>query len=99
MECSAAQVNSSQVWYTDDTPIVEDAVSPPPIPPRVSRKATPEKTAHTDEKDSPTRSSVNVIDLLTTRQEEYKKAAINAKKNGDIETALKYVKIVKVIRV
>lgn len=36
------------------------------------------------------------IDVVKERQEQYKKAALEAKKSGDIQTALTYVKIVKV---
>jgi hypothetical protein len=36
------------------------------------------------------------LSILKQRQEEYKKAALEAKKNNDLQTALNYVKIVKV---
>lgn len=39
---------------------------------------------------------VQNVDILKQRQDEYKKAAVEAKRNGDIQTALSYVKIVKV---
>lgn len=40
--------------------------------------------------------TIQNVDTLKIRQDEYKKAAIEAKRNGDLQTALNYVKIVKV---
>lgn len=40
--------------------------------------------------------SIPNVDILKKRQDEYKKAAVVAKRSGDIPTALSYVKIVKV---
>lgn len=40
--------------------------------------------------------TIQNVDTLKMRQDEYKKAAIEAKRNGDLQTALNYVKIVKV---
>lgn len=47
---------------------------------------------------SPTSSGVNAekIPVLLARQKEYKEAALNAKRTGDKQSALQYVKIVKI---
>ncbi|KAI5736260.1 hypothetical protein M8J76_001526 [Diaphorina citri] len=57
--------------------------SPPPIPPRAAPTTTPS---------SPQQS---VLDTLIQRQTEYKKAALEAKKSGDTQSALTLISIYK----
>nr|XP_024215696.1 coiled-coil and C2 domain-containing protein 1-like isoform X2 [Halyomorpha halys] len=60
----------------------------PPVPPRRSlSKVEPVKEEQKEIE--------NVLKILTDRRDEYKKAAVAAKKSGDIETAKAHVRVIK----
>ncbi|XP_065200523.1 coiled-coil and C2 domain-containing protein 1-like isoform X2 [Planococcus citri] len=68
---------------------------PPPIPPR-SYPSSPVEDSNTRQVETRSSGSANnVIDILKEREMQYKKGAVFAKKNGDLQTALAYMKIVK----
>ncbi|XP_044158203.1 coiled-coil and C2 domain-containing protein 1B isoform X1 [Bufo gargarizans] len=54
-----------------------------------------EVSAPASEEHTPSQSEDDTKTLLTTRQREYKMAAVRAKQSGDLETAKEYIKIVK----
>uniref|UniRef100_A0A8D8UUB0 Coiled-coil and C2 domain-containing protein 1-like n=1 Tax=Cacopsylla melanoneura TaxID=428564 RepID=A0A8D8UUB0_9HEMI len=74
--------------------------TPPPIPPRRQQSIpTPSSAPDTPSSDSASAPShgpnQKVVDLLVQRQAEYKRAALEAKKSGDSQSALTMISIFK----
>lgn len=77
------------------------------MPPRAIKHSSPESKTSPVEQESKINpspdvvpkhdsSSLDIANMLKSRQEQYKDAALVAKRNGDLPTALNYVRIVKV---
>ncbi|XP_067001233.2 coiled-coil and C2 domain-containing protein 1-like isoform X2 [Anabrus simplex] len=84
-----------------DPPAVPSRPAPLPPPPSVPRYgvALPGLTAGGKESESSSSSvpavDKNTLNILTTRRDQYKLAALQAKRSGDTDTAIKFVKISK----
>ncbi|KAH8238102.1 hypothetical protein KR026_009870 [Drosophila bipectinata] len=79
---------------------VEQATSSPLVPGRAAPalpSATPTATAPTASNDStaPSASSNPLVEKMRNRQNEYKAAALQSKRSGDVATALQFLKVVK----
>ncbi|XP_078317784.1 coiled-coil and C2 domain-containing protein 1-like isoform X2 [Crassostrea virginica] len=69
---------------------------PNPAPQQQQQKLTPDKpTSRHSLKRSPTSRAEQQLNFLTDRMNEYKQAALKAKRNKDIELAKKYLRIAK----
>ncbi|XP_037042405.1 coiled-coil and C2 domain-containing protein 1-like isoform X2 [Bradysia coprophila] len=85
---------------TNETPVLSPVRSAPAIPNTPAAPASPPEQITfeptTDEPATPVKPvNSEKIDLLLARQREYKLAALTAKKSGDMEKALNFVKISK----
>ncbi|KAK7571088.1 hypothetical protein V9T40_014692 [Parthenolecanium corni] len=80
--------------------------SPPPIPPRAVKRSSSESKDSPVEQEAkikpsgddvatPDSTSPYIAEMLEHRQKQYKVAAVAAKRNGDIPSALAYTRIVK----
>lgn len=81
----------------NDTPVLSPVRSAPAIPiTPVAPASPPQQITFEPTTDEPTKPvNSEKIDLLLARQREYKVAALSAKKSGDTEKALGFVKIAK----
>lgn len=81
----------------DETPVLSPVRSAPAVPNTPSTPAAiPTETTFAPTTDEPSKSvNTETIDLLLARQREYKLAALSAKKSGDTDKALGFVKISK----
>ncbi|CAH1388380.1 unnamed protein product [Nezara viridula] len=78
----------ADVSPVSENEIPKDNDNPPPVPPRRSlSKVEPPKEEQKDIE--------NILKILTDRRDEYKKAAVAAKKSGDLETAKAHVRVIK----
>lgn len=72
------------------------SVSQPEPTPTRPAPPVPQKSLGTEIPDSPTHKvDVQLVEMLKSRQKQYKIAALKAKKSGDNETAISYVRIAK----
>ncbi|XP_026468313.1 coiled-coil and C2 domain-containing protein 1-like isoform X1 [Ctenocephalides felis] len=83
-----------------EKPAPAENAAPQEEPPATEEPPAPEETPATNELSptEPTKVEPETdpkIELLTTRKNEYKMAALEAKRSGDSQTAFKYIKIVK----
>ncbi|XP_044266169.1 coiled-coil and C2 domain-containing protein 1-like isoform X2 [Tribolium madens] len=67
----------------------------PPIPPQPDPEPEPEPEKTPEETPSVPQVDPQLINLLTERKNQYKIAALKAKKSGDNPTAISYIKIAK----
>lgn len=81
----------------DETPVLSPVRSAPAVPNTPATPVSPPTPiTYTPTTDEPTKSvDSETIELLLARQREYKLAALGAKKGGDTEKALGFVKISK----
>lgn len=75
--------------------------APPPIPPRASLPTSPVNKENDDQSNifanqQENKTNETLMSVLKERQDQYKKAAVSAKRKNDMQTALQYVKIAKV---
>lgn len=84
---TSAKKPSPDVSSVSENQIPRDN-DPPPVPPRRSlSKIEPPKEEGKDNE--------NIIKILSDRRDEYKRAAVAAKKSGDLETAKAHVRVIK----
>lgn len=92
-------VVSTGVKQKETTNDVLSPIRPAPMAPNVSDSPLPVETPSSDSNSEsvPTAMPVDtaLLELLNTRKTEYKVAAVRAKKSGDKETAMNYLKITK----
>lgn len=91
------EVNVNIGKQKDPDPPVESSTDALPLQPPLRPAPPPPIVNATSDSDKPVLNDKqrDLLNLLNQRKDEYKSAAIVAKKSGDTETALNYVKIVK----
>lgn len=78
----------------NDVPPVLQAESPPPLPPRQAL-SRPAPMPPSETNSALSNGDLSISGQLTKRRDQYKVAALRAKKAGDTDTAMKYVRIAK----
>ncbi|XP_063914192.1 coiled-coil and C2 domain-containing protein 1-like isoform X1 [Zophobas morio] len=87
---------------TDGTPsLPQPTRTAPPVPaqpepePEPEPEPSPEKTAEEIPSSPPIQVDTQLVNMLNERKNQYKVAALKAKKSGDTATAISYIKIAK----
>lgn len=70
---------------------------PPPVPPRRSLETAPSEDGPVVKEEANV--DQQLLKTLQGRRDEYKRAAVAAKKAGDVETAKAHVRVIKVVSI